>query len=67
MLAILSAPFTIVGLIVTLIVVGLVWWAINAIMRAFGIGDPIATLIRVLFVVLVALWLVSSLFGVRLR
>lgn len=62
---------SIVSLLLALIVIGLVWWAVNAIMRAFGIGDPIATLVRVLFVVVVVLWILASFFGfgagVRLR
>lgn len=51
---------SILGILVALIVIGLVWWAINAIMGAFGIGDPIATIIRVVFVVFVILWLLSE-------
>jgi hypothetical protein len=52
---------TIIGLLVVLIVIGLVWWAINALLGAFGIGNPIATVVKVLFVVIVILWLISAL------
>ena len=51
---------SLVGLLVALIVIGLVWWAITKILRAFGIGDPIATLVQVLFVIAVVLWLLSA-------
>ena len=52
---------TIIGLLVVLIDIGLVWWAINALLGAFGIGNPIATVVKVLFVVIVILWLISAL------
>ncbi len=48
------------------------FWAITKLMAAFGVGDPIATVVKVIFVVLVILWLLSA-FGlapgwnVRLR
>ena len=51
---------SLVGLLVALIVIGLVWWAITKILRAFSIGDPIATLVQVLFVIAVVLWLLSA-------
>lgn len=57
---------TIIGLLLALIVIGLLFWAVNAILRAFGVGDPIATLVRVLLVVLVVLWLIGSVFGLDL-
>jgi hypothetical protein len=55
---------SILGLLVALIIIGLLFWAVNAILRAFGVGDPIATLVRVVLVVLIVLWLVSTVFGV---
>jgi predicted PurR-regulated permease PerM len=54
-------------LLVALVVFGLAWWAVRAVLKAFGIGDPIATLVHVVFVVLVVLWLVQRLgFSTRL-
>lgn len=50
-----------IGLLIALIVVCLAWWAATALMRAFSVGDPIATVVKVVFVVLVILWLVSFL------
>ncbi len=49
-------------LLVGLIVVCVVVWAARALMGAFGIGDPIATVVYVLLV-LVALWWLLGEFG----
>lgn len=54
---------SILAILFALIVLGLVWWAITSLLAAFGIGDPIATVVRVVFVVLVVLWIVSAVFG----
>jgi hypothetical protein len=40
-----------ISLLVLLIVGCVVYWACNAILSAFGVGDPIATVVRVLLVV----------------
>ena len=62
---------TIIGLLVIVLIACLVWWCIVSLMGAFGIGDPVATVVKVLLVVLFILWLVSALGygvpGVRLR
>lgn len=52
---------SIISLLVALVVICLVWWALNAILRAFGVGDPIATVVKVVFVVIVILWIISAL------
>jgi hypothetical protein len=52
-----------VGILVALIVVALLYWAIMRILAAFGVGEPIATVVQVAFVVLVVLWLVGMFFG----
>lgn len=54
---------TIVGLLVALIVVCLLVWACRSILAAFSIGDPIATVVQVILVLLVIFWLLSQ-FGV---
>lgn len=54
---------SLISLLVALIVIGLVWWVVNAILRAFGIGDPIATIVKVVFVIAVVLWMLSAVFG----
>ncbi len=57
---------TLIGLLVALIVVCLLYWACQAILKAFGVGDPIATIVKVVFVIIVVLWLVSAFGGVNL-
>ena len=58
---------SLIGLLVALVIVCLAWWAVTAILRAFGVGDPIATVVKVVFVVIVVLWLISALgFGTGL-
>lgn len=52
---------SLIGLLVALIVICLLFWAVNAVLRAFGVGDPIATLVKVVFVVIVVLWLLGAL------
>lgn len=42
----------ILQLFVLLIVGCLIWWAATKVLAAFGIGDPIATLVQVAIVVL---------------
>lgn len=54
---------SLVSLLLTLIVVLLIFWACRALLGAFAIGEPIATVIYVLLVVLVILWLVNALGG----
>jgi len=55
---------SILALLVALVIICLLFWAVNAILGAFGVGDPIATVVKVAFVVLVVLWLISTVFGV---
>ena len=52
---------SIIALLVALVVICLLFWAVNAILRAFGVGDPIATLVKVVFVIVVVLWLLGAL------
>lgn len=62
---------SLIGLLIALVLLCLAWWAVTRILAAFGVGDPIATLVKVVFVVLVVLWLLSAFgvlpSGVRLR
>ena len=50
-------------LLVYLIVICVVFWAVRALLGAFSIGEPIATVVQVLLVVLVLLALVGALTG----
>jgi uncharacterized membrane protein YwzB len=49
----------IVSLLVGLVIIGLVFWAVRALCAAFGIGEPIVTVIYVVMVIVVILWLVG--------
>ena len=53
---------SLVNLIVLIIVIGVVLWAVQRLMVAFGIGDPIRTVIYVLLV-LAILIVVLEFFG----
>lgn len=54
---------SLIGLIVLLIVIGVLFWAARSLTAAFGIGEPIRTVILVLLTV-VALVIVLNAFGV---
>lgn len=54
---------SLLSLLVALLIICLLFWAVTAILAAFGVGDPIATVVKVIFVVLVVLWLVGALGG----
>jgi hypothetical protein len=57
---------SIIGILVIVIVACLIWWAIVSLMAAFGLGDPVATVVKVLLVVLFCLWLINALGGLGL-
>lgn len=44
---------TLIGLLVAIIVIGVVFWAARALIAAFSIPQPIATVIMVVLVILV--------------
>lgn len=52
-------PSPLIGIIVALVVVGVVLWALSQ----FPIDPAIAKLIRVLVIVVVAIWICYALFG----
>lgn len=52
-----------IGLLIFLIVIGLVFWAVQALSGAFSIPAPIVTVIYVILVVIVVLYLVQMLGG----
>lgn len=60
---------TLVGLLIVVVVACLVIWAAKAIIGAFGIGQPWATLLYVVVVLVVAFWALGQLgvtSGIRL-
>lgn len=52
---------SLITLLIVLILACVVVWAARAILAAFGIGDPIRTVVFVVIVVVVVLWAVSQL------
>ena len=50
-----------VSLLLALVVICVVIWAARSIMAAFGIGDPIATIVYVVLVLFALLWLLQEL------
>jgi len=52
---------SLVSLLVALLLLCVVIWAARSLLAAFGIGDPIRTVVYVVIVLLVVLWVVQSL------
>ena len=61
---------SLISLLLLLVVACAIVWAARALMAAFGIGDPIRTVVYVAIVLIVVLWVVGALggpgFGIRL-
>lgn len=51
------------GILVAVLVVCVVLWAARALMSAFGVGDPIATVVYVVLVLIALVYLLQA-FGV---
>lgn len=51
---------SLVSLLIVLLIFCLFVWAARAIMAAFGVGDPIATIVYVIIVIFVIAWLAQS-------
>ncbi len=51
----------IVSLLVILLLFLVLAWAARTLMAAFGIGDPIATVVYVIIVLIAVLWLIQNL------
>jgi len=57
---------TLIGIIFALIILGIVWWAVQQLLPLIPIAEPFATIIRVLMtviLVLVVLWIIMVLLG----
>lgn len=50
---------SILGILIALIVACLIYWGATRIMAAFGVGDPIRTVVVVVLVVLLVIWLLG--------
>ena len=54
---------SILTLLIGLIIGCVLYWAVMRILAAFGVGEPIATVVQVILVLLVVFWLLGQ-FGV---
>jgi hypothetical protein len=50
----------IIPILVACLIAGVVWWGANKILAAFGIGDPIATVVQVVLVILIVVYLLGA-------
>ena len=58
---------TIIGIIFALIILGVIWWAVQQLLPLIPLGEPFRTIIRVLVTVLavfVVLWVIASLLAI---
>ena len=56
-----------IGIIFTLIILGVVWWGIQQLLPLIPLGEPFRTIIRILLtiiLVLVVLWIIVVLLGI---
>lgn len=49
-----------IGFLIILIVACVLYWCVQAVLSATGVGDPVATIVKVLFVLLIVFWLLSQ-------
>ena len=54
---------SLIAILVALIIICLLYWGVTRIMAAFGVGEPMVTVVQVIFVVLVVLWLIGAFYG----
>lgn len=57
---------TLIGIIITLIVLGVIWWAITQLLPLIPLPEPFARIVHVLLVVLlviIVVWVILTLLG----
>lgn len=57
----------IIGLILTLIILGVIWWAAQQLLNLITIAEPFATLVRIcltIMLVIVVIWVFIQLLGI---
>ena len=57
---------TLIGLIFVLIVLGVLWWAAQQLIGLIPMGEPFATIVRILIIlvgVIIVLWILSVILG----
>lgn len=59
---------SLIGILIALIIIGVIFWAVRALIGAFGIPDPIATVVYVLLVLITLLWILNQIgYGPNIR
>jgi hypothetical protein len=61
---------SLIGLLIVVLMFCLVYWCVMRLLTAFGVTDPITTVVQVVFVLIFVLWLVGQFGygpGLRLR
>lgn len=51
---------SLIGLLVAILVLGLVYWAATRLLAAFGVGEPIRTVVIVVLVIVFVLWILGA-------
>lgn len=57
---------TLIGILLTLVVAGVIWWAVQQLLALVPLAEPFATLVRILIVVitvLIVVWVIITLLG----
>lgn len=54
---------SLIAILVALIIICLLYWGVMRLMAAFGVGEPIATVVQVVFIILIVLWLIGAFYG----
>lgn len=49
---------TIIGLILTCVVIGVIWWACQQLLALVPLAEPFATMVRILLVVLLVVFVI---------
>jgi len=52
---------SLIGLLILLLVFCLIVWAARSLLAAFNIGNPVATVVQVVIVLIFVLWLIEAL------
>lgn len=52
---------SIISLLIVLLIFCVVVWSVRALLGAFGIGDPISTIVQVIVVLVFVVWLIQTL------
>lgn len=50
-------------ILLSVLILAVVYWVVMRLLAAFGVGDPISTVVQLIFVVILLLYLLSAVFG----